>query len=379
MGTVESTIDENAPPSHGEFTKSPEGTAVPITDKTVDESFNFLEVLGTGAFSTVYRGSRKDRAEGEKDVAIKRVSKKLCKSKDAIEGLFEEVCILQEINHPHILKLHAFFEDAKSYSLVTEILDGGELFDRIVAKNHYNEKIARDLVRIFLQSLDFLHTNGIIHRDLKPENLLLASKDDDINMKIADFGFAKHSDEKLNSVCGTPDYIAPEICSLLDLKNLPKDQRPCYDSKCDIWSAGVIIYILLGGYPPFFDENRKQLFRKIKSGKFEFHPQCWRSISDQAKDLISKMLTVNPKNRPSARQLLAHPWLQTSDVILKDKDLKGTQVELRRFIARRKFKAAVDAILVANKMSSTHHHEGGDGNEGDEGEAKGEEPEESEC
>mmetsp|Transcript_17375 Transcript_17375/g.20456 ORF Transcript_17375/g.20456 Transcript_17375/m.20456 type:complete len:256 (-) Transcript_17375:477-1244(-) len=243
---IKNSVDVNATP----HVETKHVVAKPI-HKSVEQYYDLLEELGSGAFSTVYRGVKKDSTEKE-NVAIKRVSKQACKSDDDIQGLFDEVTILQKIHHPHVMRLHSFFEDTKFYSLVTELVVGGELFDRIVQKNHYNELVARDLVRIFLQTLDFLHTNGIVHRDLKPENLLLASKDDDTNVKIADFGFAKHISEKLNTVCGTPDYIAPEICGLLDLKNTPKDKRPCYDCKCDIWSAGVIIYILLGGYPPFF-------------------------------------------------------------------------------------------------------------------------------
>jgi calcium/calmodulin-dependent protein kinase I len=180
----------------------------------------------------------------------------------------------------------------------------------------------------------------------------LASKANDTDVKIADFGFAKHISEKLNTVCGTPDYIAPEVCGLLDLKKIPKEQRPCYNEKCDIWSAGVIIYILLGGYPPFFDESRKKLFQKIKSGIFEFHPQYWENISAEAKDLISQMLTVDPTKRPSAAELLNHPWIHKDEGDLKEKDLKGTLAELKRFNGKRKFRAAVDAVLATQRITN---------------------------
>jgi serine/threonine protein kinase len=139
----------------------------------------------------------------------------------------------------------------------------------------------------------------------------------------------------------------------LDLKKVPKDQRPCYDSKCDIWSAGVIVYILLSGYPPFFDENRKKLFQKIKAGRFEFHPNYWSDTSIEAKDLISKMLTVDPSKRLSAKELLSHPWIFKSDESLSEKDLKGTQLELKRFNARRRFKAAVNAVLAAQRLANS--------------------------
>jgi len=318
--------------------------------------YDLHKELGSGAFSVVFEATKKGDASSEA-VAIKRVLKKQCSSKDDVEGLLEEVGILQEIHHPHVMQLHGFYEDPEYYSLVTELVSGGELFDRIVEKNHYNELIARDLVKIFISTLDFLHTNGIVHRDLKPENLLLASKNDDTNIKIADFGFAKHISDKLNSICGTPDYLAPEICRLLDLKNIPKEKRPCYDTKCDIWSAGVIVYILLGGYPPFFDDNRPRLFKKIKAGKFEFHKQYWADISSEAKDLISLMLTVDYRKRPSAKQLLQHPWLGQLGHVLSGNDLSNTQAELKRFNSRRKFKGAVDAVLAAQRLKIKYNKE----------------------
>jgi serine/threonine protein kinase len=207
MGTVPSKADEamqanTVPVDANPHVETKHVPAKPI-HKNVESAYELLEELGSGAFSTVYRGVKKDGKDKE-SVAIKRVSKQACKSEDDIQGLFDEVSILQKIHHPHVMRLDSFYEDAKFYSLVTELVVGGELFDRIVQKNHYNELVARDLVRIFLETLDFLHTNGIVHRDLKPENLLLASKDDDTNVKIADFGFAKHVSEKLNTVCGTP-------------------------------------------------------------------------------------------------------------------------------------------------------------------------------
>jgi len=341
-------------PSHAEssslFIDAKNTRANPTQIKNIKDKYDLTKELGRGAFSVVFVAKQKGDASSE-SVAIKRVSKKQCNSKDDVEGLLEEVGILQEIHHPHVMRLHAFYEDPDYYSLVTELVSGGELFDRIVERNHYNEEIARDLVKIFISTLDFLHSNGIVHRDLKPENLLLASKDDDTNIKIADFGFAKHISAKLNSICGTPDYLAPEICRLLDLKDTPKDKRPCYDTKCDIWSAGVIVYILLGGYPPFFDDNRKRLFKKIKAGKFEFHKQYWSDVSEDAKDFISLMLTVDYTKRPSAKQLLQHPWLKQLGIVLSGNDLSTAKAELKRFNSRRKFKAAVDAVLAAQRLT----------------------------
>ena len=203
-----------------------------------------------------------------------------------------------------------------------------------------------------LQTLDFLHRNQTVHRDLKPENLLLANEEDDCDIKLADFGFAKHLSERLDTVCGTPDYIAPEVCSLLDFKKIPRHRRPAYTEKCDIWSAGVIVFILLGGYQPFYDPNRKKLFRKIRNGKFEFHEQYWDDVSEEAKDLISKMLTVDPAERPSAAELLHHPWLHHDDALLSSKKLDKAKSELRGLLAKRRLKAAADSIIAVRRMGA---------------------------
>jgi calcium/calmodulin-dependent protein kinase I len=164
-------------------------------------------------------------------------------------------------------------------------LEGGELFDRIVKKAFYNEKEARDLVFILLKAIKYLHDKGIVHRDLKPENLLLKSKDNDAEVTLADFGFATYSKgDDITNQCGTPGYIAPEI-----LKCVP------YGKTVDMWSFGVILYILLGGYPPFHDENQRALFKKIIKGDYEFHHDYWSGVSDEAKQLIQGLLTVDPK------------------------------------------------------------------------------------
>lgn len=335
----------------------------PIRDVHYRDVCNIGKQLGSGAFSKVYKATSK--ADKATQFAIKVVQKKDVPDPSDVEALFEEVGILQQIHHPHVMRLYGFYEDVHEYALVTEIVEGGELFDRIVELQHYSEKVARDLVAIFLGTLDFLHSNGIVHRDLKPENLLLAKKNDDIHIKIADFGFAKHVSQVLDTVCGTPDYIAPEVCSLM---GIPKKERKQYTEKCDIWSAGVIVFILLAGYPPFYDDNQKKLFSKIKKGKFEFHEQYWSNTSDEAKDLISRMLTVNPDLRPTAAQLLDHPWLQSSSEVLAAKQLNSTRGELKKWIARRKFKASVKAVVAVRRMealmSGVHMYADDDEDEG---------------
>jgi serine/threonine protein kinase len=175
------------------------------------------------------------------------------------------VDILSKLTHPNIVHLVSFFDEPTQYLIAMEFLEGGELFDRIVKKAYYNEKEARDLAFIMLSAIKYIHDRNIVHRDLKPENLLLKSQSDDADIKLADFGFAIIAEgDNLTEQCGTPGYVAPEILG----------HRP-YGKSVDMWSVGVIIYILLGGYPPFHDENQRNLFKKIQAAKYEFHPDFW--------------------------------------------------------------------------------------------------------
>lgn len=256
----------------------------------------------------------------------------------------DEIAILTELRHPHIICLYETFEEPKYYYLVTEEMHGGELFDRVVAKSYYNEKEARDTVKILLEALKYCHSKKVAHRDLKPENLLLQSATNDTDLKLADFGFAKRctgGEECLTTQCGTPGYVAPEI-----LEGVP------YGTKSDMWSIGVIVYILLGGYPPFIEQDQKTLFRKIRKGQYEFHEEYWGSVSKDAKALISSMLTVNPQKRVNAVQALNNKWITGSDASLEGKDLGKNLEEFKKFNAKRKFKAAVKGVVAANTLKA---------------------------
>lgn len=267
--------------------------------------------------------------------------KKLSEEDEA--ALLDEVDILKEMKHVHIIRLYDFFTEPSTYYLVMEQMSGGELFDRIVAKAYYNEKEARDTCKILLEAVGHMHKNHVAHRDLKPENLLLLSKDDDSTVKIADFGFAKKVQEQnsLTTQCGTPGYVAPEI-----LEGTP------YDERADMWSVGVILYILLGGYPPFIENNQRDLFRKIRRGEYEFHEEYWGTVSAEAKELISSLLTVESSKRLDAIQALENSWIRGDDASLAKKGLDKNLKEFQKFNAKRKFKAAVSTILAVNKLNS---------------------------
>ena len=296
--------------------------------------------LGTGAFSTVREGYH--RGHRDRMFAVKCVNRSKLTKEDT-GALLDEVAILKELRHARIIRLYDFFEEPVNYYLVMEKMTGGELFDRVVAKAYYNEKEARDTCQIILEAVGYCHRHDIAHRDLKPENLLLVSDDNDSAVKIADFGFAKKvlTPKSLSTQCGTPGYVAPEI-----LEGTP------YDTKADMWSVGVILYILLGGYPPFIENNQRELFRKIRRGDFEFHEEYWGAISADAKDLISSLLTVDPTKRLDAKQALRSPWMVEDDTTLANHDLGANLEEFKKFNAKRKFKAAVKGVVAANMMKS---------------------------
>ncbi|GAX20809.1 calcium/calmodulin-dependent protein kinase I [Fistulifera solaris] len=305
-----------------------------------DELYRLKGVLGTGAFSTVREGFHRSNADFS--YAVKCINRKKMSEEDEA-ALLDEVGILKELRHAHIIRLYDFFVEPSTYYLVMERMRGGELFDRIVAKAYYNEKEARDTCLIVLQAVGYCHKNRVAHRDLKPENLLLLSEDDDTSVKIADFGFAKRVLEpnSLSTQCGTPGYVAPEIL-----------EGTLYDERADMWSVGVILYILLGGYPPFIESTQRDLFRKIRKGEYEFHEEYWGTVSSEAKDLIRNLLMVNIKKRLTAEQALKNAWILGDDAKLANRDLGVNLDKLRSFNGKRKFRAAVATVMAVNKLNS---------------------------
>jgi len=269
----------------------------------IQDYYELAEEIGVGGFSVVYKATSKKTGEA---FAIKRIQRGLEGDEGDgmdIEQLKREIHIMKKLNHPNVLKLFEVFEEEDFFFLVTEYVEGKELFDRIVERGAYSERDAANIVVQILEAVEYLHSNGIAHRDLKPENLLSSVKGDKEIIKILDFGFSKKfGEEKLVTSVGTPGYVAPEVLT-----------SESYDMSVDMWSIGVIIYILLCGFPPFFGETPPELFKKIIECKYDFDDQAWDEVSDQAKDLIRHLLVKDPKQRFTATQCLQHEWIKSMD------------------------------------------------------------------
>jgi len=249
---------------------------------------------------------------------------------------------MTEMNHPHIVRLIDTYDEPDYMYIVMEKVVGGELLDRLAHKEYYNEKEARDACVILFHTMDYCHRRRVAHRDLKPENLLLESKDDDSKLKIADFGLAKKVPRQgvLKTLCGTPNYVAPEVI-----------RREPYDWQCDVWSLGVIVYILLGGYSPFDEPDQKTLFRRIIHADYAFHPKYWSEVSEDAKDFIEALLNVDPQQRLTCEQALVHKWMRIDDSVLAAQNLDSTVQELKKFNAKKKFRAAIKTLIAVNRLN----------------------------
>ncbi len=295
---------------------------IKISKKPVSQFYQILENLGQGTYGKVKKVKHKQLGEIR---AMKIVNKKLSSS-------MYEIDILRKISHPNIVNIFEIFEDKKKYYIINEFCDGGELFSAIAEKGFFTELEANKLIKQVLQTINYLHSNCIVHRDLKPENIMLMSNGTDI--KVIDFGTAIElpKKKKLTKFIGTAYYIAPEVIS----QN--------YDEKCDIWSCGIILYILLCGYPPFNGPSNNDIYSAIQHSKLLFEKESWKEISKEAISLIKKMLEKNPRKRPSAEECLNDPWFSNitfnksgSNSINKLEILE----RMAQFVQQNKFKQAV--------------------------------------
>jgi len=305
-----------------------------VSSEDIKAMYAMEEQLGQGSFAVVKKAIRKS---DNRVFAIKIVDKRKLNPEE-LSVIHDEVMIMYKIDHRNCVRLYEIFETSKKLYMVLDYLQGGELFDHIVARGSYSEKEASVIVRDVASALQYLHGIGIVHRDLKPENLLYTDKTPDAIIKITDFGLAKFKADRaaMTTGCGTPGYVAPEVLR----------QQP-YLAPVDMWSLGVITYILLCGFPPFYDDDTRQLYAKIKKGSFTFPAEYWGSISKEAKHLITGLLTVDPMRRLTPQQVLDHPWIRNNTS--EDKTLSTDM--MKRAQARKKLREATQLVLAANRLA----------------------------
>ncbi|KAG2678065.1 hypothetical protein I3843_12G128900 [Carya illinoinensis] len=310
-----------------------------ILDKTYDDvkqHYTFGKELGRGQFGVTYLCF--ENSTGRK-YACKSISKRKLVRKNDREDIKREIQIMQDLSgQPNIVEFKGAYEDKQSVHVVMELCAGGELFDRIIAKGHYSERAAASICRAIVNVVHICHFMGVMHRDLKPENFLLSSKDENALLKATDFGLSVFIEEGkvYRDIVGSAYYVAPEVL------------RRRYGKEIDIWSAGVILYILLSGVPPFWAETEKGIFDAILQGEIDFESKPWPSISSAAKDLVRKMLTQDPKKRITSTQVLEHPWIK-EDGEASDKPIDSAVLSrMKQFTAMNKLKKLALKVIAEN-------------------------------
>ncbi|XP_026771213.1 calcium/calmodulin-dependent protein kinase (CaM kinase) II gamma 1 isoform X12 [Pangasianodon hypophthalmus] len=316
-----------------------------VTSTRFTEDYQLYEELGKGAFSVVRRCVKKSTGQ---EYAAKIINTKKLTARDH-QKLEREARICRLLKHPNIVRLHDSIAEEGFHYLVFDLVTGGELFEDIVAREYYSEADASQCINQILESVNHIHQHDIVHRDLKPENLLLASKMKGAAVKLADFGLAievQGDQQAWFGFAGTPGYLSPEV--------LRKDP---YGKPVDIWACGVILYILLVGYPPFWDEDQHKLYQQIKAGAYDFPSPEWDTVTPEAKNLINQMLTINPAKRITAEQALKHPWVCQRSTVASMMHRQETVECLRKFNARRKLKGAIlTTMLVSRNFSVGRQH-----------------------
>lgn len=309
--------------------------------------------LGRGGSGTVYLARHRQR---KNETAAVKLMRKRDMTDEDIAAIKHEVFLMRQLQHPNIARFIDFFDEKEHMYVVMEYLEGGCLFDRIVKKKQYTELIARDLIYIFLIALKHCHDKNVIHRDLKPENLILASMKNDTDVKIADFGLSIEDGESTKDqrtlACGTPLYLAPEMIKAAAGKN---GGNP-YGKEIDLWAVGCLAYILLSGYPPFYmednDYHNKMLYKNILNGRYDMTTEQLKSVSEEAQDLITGLLNVDPKKRLTVDQALAHPWIQAARERLAARNLHDNLKTFRAFRGRQKFRAGVKALIATQRLKA---------------------------
>ena len=306
-------------------------------------NYELCNYIGKGGFGRVYKVHHKlsNQYRAMKIIQCKSISD------NHSSTINKEINILKNLDHPNIIKVYEFYQSEKYVYIINELCTGGELFDKIVDVKFFSENVASNIMRQLLSAVAYCHENGVIHRDLKPENILIENSEEKdkefFHIKVIDFGTCEIlKKKKLTEQIGTSFYIAPEV-----IKN-------SYNEKCDLWSCGVILYILLCGSPPFYGKNEKEIFKKIIEGNFTFRYKIWNKISTEAKNLVLKLLQVNPDKRLSAKEALEDIWfkknvnLNSLENNKKSSNYKLFLKNITEFCAEQKLQQATLAFLVHN-------------------------------
>ncbi|KAA8527294.1 hypothetical protein F0562_034609 [Nyssa sinensis] len=334
----EDSIDE----SQGSKTRATPRTSRQITvlkEPVGDDIFRryrFGKELGRGEFGVTFECYNKETRE---TLACKKISKSKLKTEIDVEDVRREVEIMRHLPpHPNIVRYKEVYEDKEAVYLVMELCQGGELFDRIVARGHYTERAAAVVTKTILEVIQVCHEHGVIHRDLKPENFLYANSSGNSPLKAIDFGLSIFFEpgQHFSEIVGSPYYMAPEVL------------RRNYGPEVDVWSAGVILYILLCGVPPFWAETEEGIAHAIVQSKIEFDRDPWPKVSDDAKDLVRGMLEPNPYNRMTVEEVLEHQWIRNSHKVPNVPLGENVRSRIKQFSLMNKFKKKVLRVVAYN-------------------------------
>ncbi|KAI5798864.1 kinase-like domain-containing protein [Geopyxis carbonaria] len=299
--------------------------------------------LGAGTYGIVREA---DGPTGK--VAVKIILKKNVKGNEQM--VYDELKLLQQLHHPHIVRFHDWFESRDKYYIVTQLATGGELFDRICEYGKFTEKDASQIMREVLEAVSYLHQNNIVHRDLKPENLLYLTPEATSSLVLADFGIAKMLDsgeEMLNTMAGSFGYAAPEVML-----------KKGHGKAVDMWSLGVIAYTLLCGYSPFRSESLPELIEECSNGRVIFHERYWKEVSKDAKIFIGELLQPNPQDRPTSEEALNHRWLKGDTAT--DHDILP---EIKSYMAKARLRRGIEMVKLANRIEALKMREDDDSND----------------